>query len=153
MGVTVYSVLNFASLASAHFLLNYPPSVGFDEDTEGQSPCGGAKVVFGGNDVDVQVGGFPLQLRSTHPQAQWLFRGTLDQVAPYNWTNLLPVVNEIGLGDFCLPALEAPSAWAGKQGLIQVVQDAADGELYQVTTTEKCPRTRTTYPLTVDVCS
>ncbi|MCJ1310948.1 hypothetical protein MMC25_004617 [Agyrium rufum] len=119
-------------LTSAHFLLNYPPTLGFDDDNEGISPCGGADIKFDmSTDVMIPVGGFPIQLQSTHPQANWLFRATLDQQAPFNWTDLLPVVTQSGLGDFCIPDLMAPESFAGKMGLVQIIQDAVDGELFQ----------------------
>lgn len=122
----------FAQTTFAHFILKYPPSLGFDDDIEGTAPCGGFPVVFNESDAQVQVDGFPVAMLSTHPQAQWLFRATLSKEAPFNWTNLLPVVDETGLGSFCLPQLQAPTEFVGHQGLIQVIQDAADGELYQV---------------------
>lgn len=117
---------------SAHFVLQYPQSLGFDDDIEGTAPCGGFAPTFNASDDSVPVDGFPVSMLSTHPAADWLFRVTLDQKAPFNWTNLLPVVSETGLGQFCLPALKAPSEFAGQTGLIQVIQDGPDGILYQV---------------------
>lgn len=118
--------------ASAHFILQYPNSLGFSDDNEPESPCGGFSIKFGSNDSSIPVGGFPVSLLSTHPAADFLFRATLDTQAPFNFTNLLPVVSETGLGQFCLPALVAPADYAGKQGVIQVIQDGPDGILYQV---------------------
>jgi hypothetical protein len=118
--------------ATAHFILQYPPSFGFDDDTEGTAPCGGFPVKFNASDADAQVDGFPVSMLSVHPAADWLFRGTLDQKAPFNWTDLLPVVSETGLGQFCIPDIKAPTSWSGKQGLVQVIQHGPDGILYQV---------------------
>ena len=129
---SILSLTVVAQLTTAHFLLNYPPTLGFIDDNEGISPCGGFPVVFNSSDVQVQVDGFPIALRSIHPEAQWLFRATLSQQAPFNWTNLLPVVQETGLGDFCIPDFKAPAEFAGQIGLLQVLQNAVDGELYQV---------------------
>jgi len=123
--------LAFLQLSSAHFILQYPNSLGFDDDAEDEAPCGGLDVTFGANDSSVPVGGFTVAMLSTHPQAQWLFRATLSQQAPFNWTNILPIVEETGLGDFCIPTLTVPQDFAGQQGLIQVIQNAADGMLYQ----------------------
>ncbi len=122
----------WAACASAHFILQYPRSLGFDDDTEGTGPCGGFDVSFNSSDDSVPVDGFPVSMLSTHPAADWLFRVTLDQKAPFNWTNLLPVVSETGLGQFCLPNLKAPSDFAGKSGVVQVIQHGPDGILYQV---------------------
>lgn len=49
-----------------------------------------------------------------------------------NWTNLLPAVSQDALGMYCEKGIVIPSAWAGSKGVISVVQDAADGLLYQV---------------------
>lgn len=117
--------------AFAHFVLNYPPSLGFNEDDEGTAPCGGAEISFD-NTTDITVGSFSVASRSTHPQANWLFRVTTSTEEPYNWTNILPVVSQSGLGDFCLPALSVPASFVGQQGIMQITQGAVDGNLYQV---------------------
>ena len=127
-----FKLLALASVGSAHFLLNYPQSLGFIDDSEDESPCGGTDIKFQDNDTVIATGGFAVALRSTHPEAQWLYRATTDQQAPFNWTNIVPVIEENGLGDFCLPMLKLPDSFANKTGLIQVIQGAADGELYQV---------------------
>ncbi|EXJ68477.1 uncharacterized protein A1O5_08270 [Cladophialophora psammophila CBS 110553] len=126
------ALLAAASLcASAHFILQYPTSLGFDDGIEATAPCGGFDVTFNSSDDSIPVGGFPVSMLSTHPAADWLFRVTLDQKAPFNWTNLLPVVSETGLGQFCLPQLVAPAEFAGNKGVVQVVQNGPDGVLYQ----------------------
>lgn len=116
----------------AHFVLNYPTSLGFDDDRESIGPCGGYDIVFGANDTNVTVESFAIASRSTHPQANWLFRATLSTAEPFNWTNLLPVVQQSGLGDFCIPSFSAPSSFVGQRGVLQIVQSAVDGNLYQV---------------------
>lgn len=117
----------------AHFVLNYPPPLGpLDEDNEGTAPCGGLDINNPGNVTDVTVGGFSIASRSTHPQANWLFRVTTSTQEPYNWTNVLPVVSQSGLGDFCLPSLSVPDSFVGQQAILQVTQGAVDGSLYQV---------------------
>jgi hypothetical protein len=122
--------LAFTPLASAHFLLKYPTTVGFDDDNEGKSPCGGF-TNFTGDGTTIQVGGFPIQLQSTHPEADWQFRA-MQGTTGTNWTTLMPVIHQVGLGDFCIPDFKVPDSWAGKSGLLQIIQNAADGELYQV---------------------
>ena len=119
--------------STAHFLLNSPPTIGFDDDLEGTPPCGGFSVDFSkGNVTDFHVGGDYIALTSTHPEATWLFRATLDQTASGNWSNLLPAVQQTGLGSFCETGIMVPSTWAGSRGVVGIVQDAADGLLYQV---------------------
>lgn len=124
--------LSLASLTSAHFILQYPHSLGFNDAAEATAPCGGFDVSFNASDDSVPVDGFPVSMLSTHPASDWLFRATLDQKEPFNWTNLLPVVSETGLGQFCLPNLKAPADFTGKTGLLQVIQHGPDGVLYQV---------------------
>lgn len=116
-----------------HFLLNYPDPLGtFDDDNEPNGPCGGYDLSFSGNVTNVSVSGFSVATRSTHPQGSWLFRYTTTITEPYNWTNILPVVSQSGIGDFCLPALTVPDSLVGQQAVIQVIDQAVDGNLYQV---------------------
>ena len=44
----------------------------------------------------------------------------------------MPIVNTAGVGDFCLDSFSAPSSFEGKAGIIQVIDKAVDGMLYQV---------------------
>lgn len=123
-----------ASLSSAHFLLNYPPTIGFDDSVETTAPCGSFTIDFTKDNLtSFNVGGSEIAVTSIHPQANWLFRAMLgsDQNAN-NWTQLMPIVQQTGLGAFCEPAIAVPASWAGQQGIIGVVQDAPDGILYQV---------------------
>jgi hypothetical protein len=54
-----------ASQASAHFLLNYPPTIGFSDDDEGTAPCGSFTVDFTTDNVtDFYVGGDAIALVS-----------------------------------------------------------------------------------------
>jgi hypothetical protein len=113
-------------------LLNQSPSLGFNDDNEDESPCGGFTPVLNSSVAQVQVDGFLIALRSTHPEVDWHFPFTLSLQEPFNWMNLLPVVHKVGLGDFCVPDFKVPAEFAGQSGLLQVLQDAVDGELYQV---------------------
>lgn len=129
--ITILFLLTILSLSWAHFLLNYPATIGFSDDNEGSAPCGGFPVSFSNTTV-FHVGGDAIALTSTHPQAEWLFRATLDKTASGNWTDLLPAISQTALGSFCETGVTVPTAWAGQQGIIQIVQNAADGALYQV---------------------
>ncbi|KAL7943346.1 hypothetical protein V8C42DRAFT_328817 [Trichoderma barbatum] len=126
--------LSLASLSSAHFLMNYPKSIGFDDDKEGDGPCGGFTPDLSSGSsqlVDFHVGGDSLAMRSTHPQSNWLFRATLDASAESDWQQIFPIVQQSGLGNFCEPQITLPASWAGKKGVIGVVANAPDGLLYQ----------------------
>jgi hypothetical protein len=123
----------FIAHSNSHFLLNYPPTIGFDDDLEGTAPCGSFSVDFAKDNVtDFHVGGDALAMTSIHPQATWLFRATLDLSATGNWTSLLPAVEQKGLGQYCEQDVTVPASFAGSKGVIGVVQDAPDGILYQV---------------------
>ena len=120
-----------SNVVHAHFRLDYPVSLGFNEDTEPTYPCGGSPIVFADNDTSIPVDSFPIGLLSTHPQGDFSYRVALGQKEPYQWVELL-AVTETGLGNFCLPNLKAPASYAGSSGLIQVVGQVGDGTLYQV---------------------
>jgi hypothetical protein len=77
-------ILGLLSIVRGHFLLDYPPTIGFDDDKEGGGPCGGFPTVFNNvtaPSINLTVGGFPSELQSTHLQAAWLFRATLSREA------------------------------------------------------------------------
>jgi hypothetical protein len=120
-----------AATTSAHFILNWPPTAGFVDDTEATGPCGGATVTVNSSSPEVQVGRFAAQIQSSHPTGNWQFRATLDTQEPYNWTNLSMVQTQ-GPGIFCLNYLSAPEDFAGNAGVLQVVDYSGDGTLYQV---------------------
>lgn len=135
MSTSIYLLLAFILLliapSNSHFLLNYPKSLGFDDNNEDSGPCGGFSVSFS-NAADYHVGGDSIAVTSLHPQSNFLFRGTLDPTASGNWSDLLPVVGQYGLGAFCEASVAVPAAWAGSKGVVQVIQDAEDGVHYQV---------------------
>ncbi|RDA94366.1 hypothetical protein CP533_3769 [Ophiocordyceps camponoti-saundersi (nom. inval.)] len=118
-------------LAAAHFTLLYPPSIGFSDDNEDKAPCGGFDPDFSKPAFDFHVGGEPLAMRLTHTQGNWLFRATTDQKAGSGWKQMFPIVMQSGIGDFCEPAVAAPSDFEGKKGVVSVVSSAADGTLFQ----------------------
>lgn len=126
------SLLALLPSTLAHFVLNYPPSLGFNEDDQGTAPCGGVDVAIPDNATEVTVGGFSVAVRSTHPQSNWLYRITTSVEEPYNWTNILPVVSQSGVGDFCLPNITVPEDLIGQKAILQISASAVDGALYQV---------------------
>lgn len=119
-------------VGSAHFLLNYPKSIGFDDASEDKGPCGGFTPDFSKNVVDFHVGGDAISTKLTHPQGNWLFRVTTDEKAESGWEQIFPIVQQSGLGDFCQPQVTVPSSLVGKKGVLSVVSSATDGLLFQV---------------------
>jgi hypothetical protein len=121
-----------ATLSSAHFTLDWPPSAGFDEDNEPNGPCGGVPVTVSDDSQKITVDRFPASIFSSHPAGSWSFFATTNTQEPYNWTEIVPVINSTGIGAFCLTYLRAPAEFAGKGGVLQVIDNSADGTLYQV---------------------
>ncbi|KAH7162198.1 hypothetical protein B0J13DRAFT_3345 [Dactylonectria estremocensis] len=130
---TLLSAAALCGLSLAHFELKYPESIGFSDDNEGDSPCGGFTPDFSDEDklVEFHVGGEAIAVRSTHQQSNWLFRVTTDQTAKSGWEQLFPIVQQSGLGDFCEPQITVNASYVGKKGVVSVVSSAADGLLYQ----------------------
>ena len=126
------ATLAFTSLSSAHFILQWPPTAGFDDDAEPDSPCGGATVQVNSSSPKVQVDQFAVQIFSSHPEAQWAFRVTTNTTEPHSFTEIVPTINSTGAGNFCLRSMSVPSDLAGQAGIIQVIDNSPDGVLYQV---------------------
>ena len=138
------SVAVLIQYATAHFLLQYPLSLGFNDMDEVIAPCGGFDIPASGVSNDLPVDGFPLQLYTMHPQSDFAIRFTTRRQEPFNWTNLQPVLSQQGLGAFCLPQVSAPSEWEGQDGVLQVIQHGPDGFLYQCATVNFVPGTNNT---------
>jgi hypothetical protein len=130
---TLLSTALLCGISLAHFEVKYPDSIGFKDDDEGESPCGGFTPDLSKDKlVDFHVGGEAIALRSTHQQGNWLFRVTLNEKADGDWEQVFPIVQQSGLGDFCQPQVTVPEKYAGKKGWVNVVSSAVDGLLYQV---------------------
>ena len=131
-------------LCAAHFIVNTPPALGGGSNinAEDQAPCGGFSPSSSddNNSAAFHVQGDAVGLTTLHAQSYMAFRGMpATDLARANWTVLWPTVEEFGLNGFCLPHITVPEDWAGKEGLLQVIQDAEDGVHYQVS----CPHTHT----------
>lgn len=91
---SVFLGLATASLAAAHFQLNYP-AAGFDEDTEATGPCGGVTPVVNSSSPEITVDQFAVQIFTSHPTGSFSFYATTDTAEPYNFTQIVPVVNSM----------------------------------------------------------
>jgi len=126
----------FASLFSnvfAHFILQIPPNIGFDDDNEPNGPCGGFTPSFSsGNITDFHVGGDTIMALGAHPTITYIFRATLTEDASGGWQPLTGSdIQVVGLNLACNPDVPAPPAFAGNKGIIQVIADSPDGILFQ----------------------
>ena len=121
------------STATAHFQLISPPALPGNADDQGTAPCGGGKPDLSQNTAtDFHVDGQHVQLFLGHAQGTWLIRATLDDKAAGNWTQVFPIFQQSGRGNFCEPAVTLPQEWVGKKGFIGLNSNAGDGVLYQV---------------------
>ncbi|KAK0388921.1 hypothetical protein NLU13_2498 [Sarocladium strictum] len=136
--------LAFAGAASAHFILLNPKSFFFDDDLEGQAPCGGKLPDFPSNDNDLfqyHIGGEDIATQLTHERSDWLIRVTTDQTGSKGWEEVFPIYTQSGLGSFCQPKVAIPSKYEGKTGIVSVVSAATDGFLYQCALVKFVPGT------------
>lgn len=124
--------LSAASIASAHFVLLRPKTAGFIDDSQFTAPCGGATVTVNSSSPQTQVDRFAINIDSTHPAGMWEIRATTDTQEPYNFTTVMPTINTVGAGTFCLPSISVPESFAGKAGILQIQVKSVDGNLYQV---------------------
>ena len=113
---------------SAHFQLDYPASRGFDEDNLGKFPCGGQDTVTA-NRTDWPVAGGPIDLTMGHDQAvvQVLLGLGNDVGSNFNIT-LLPIVQEQGLGKFCMSDVRVPANAGVKDGMNATIQVITNGD-------------------------
>ncbi|KAH8800051.1 expression library immunization antigen 1 [Hyaloscypha sp. PMI_1271] len=123
----------FASLASAHFNLDYPAARGFDEDTLGTFPCGGQNTVST-NRTSFPISGGSIALTMGAIDANVaVYIGFGSAVGSAFNTVVRPTFTEQGLGNFCMTWIDIPggSSLEGMQATIQVVTNGdPDGGLY-----------------------
>jgi len=129
------ALLTLLPLASAHFLLNWPPSRGFDDDKAVTFPCGGFDSVSKNRTAFPATGG-PIQLDMHHTQTDIMVILALGSDPGSNYNIVLrPTVAEEGLGNFCLGMVSVPEGLnftEGQDATIQVVSNGdPNGGLYQ----------------------
>ncbi|KAK6342374.1 hypothetical protein TWF718_007774 [Orbilia javanica] len=121
--------LLLAPLATSHFLINYPESIGFSDDDQSEYPCGGFEVTTRDSVTDFPISGIPISLTTTHPQDTWFFRAALLNDTE-NWVSLSPAIQQTGRGDFCSTNVKGLAQWEGQDAVLQVVTNAPDGFLF-----------------------
>ncbi|TGJ81305.1 hypothetical protein E0Z10_g7460 [Xylaria hypoxylon] len=129
----VTAALLLTASAYAHFTVQYPETVGeFNDDEESDAPCGGYSPSLDNIEtVDFHVGGDAIATKSTHPQTNWLYRITTDDIAKNNWTQIYSIVQQSGPGDYCSEAVTLPSEYIGQKAILSIVGSGIDGLLYQ----------------------
>ncbi|KAI1117142.1 hypothetical protein F5Y14DRAFT_448524 [Nemania sp. NC0429] len=127
------ATLVLAASANAHFTVQYPDTVGpFKDDDEDKGPCGGYSPDLANvKTVDFHVGGDSIATLSTHPQTNWLYRITTDDIAKNNWTQIYGIVQQNGPGNYCTKTVTVPSEYVGKKAILGIVASGVDGVLFQ----------------------
>lgn len=124
-------VLGFAGHGLGHFILQDPRAIGTRDSDQAIAPCGGYDPTSRVDEVDWPVGGRALYVISTHLTSLWSFKAALLNSTD-DWVDLGPQVYQNGFGHICLPNIPGVEAWVGQEGVVQVIQDASHGILYQV---------------------
>ncbi|KAJ6286259.1 hypothetical protein J3E71DRAFT_338410 [Bipolaris maydis] len=129
--------LSLLPLTLAHFNLNSPPSRGFNEENEGNFPCGGYDQVSDKR-TDFPISGGPIQLVLGHPQTNVAVYMAIGDNPGSGFSVVLKQQLMVeGLGNFCLGSVSIPkdlNVTAGTKASIQVVTNAhSSGGLYQCT--------------------
>ncbi|KAF3904232.1 hypothetical protein ABW21_db0207719 [Orbilia brochopaga] len=123
-------LLPLLPLATAHFLLNSPPTIGFSDDDEGDYPCGSFDATSRKTVTDFPTGGLPISLTSTHPEVTWFYRAALLNDTN-TWVDLSQAIDQVGQGNFCSQNVPGLAAWEGKDAVLQIAASAPDGWLFQ----------------------
>ncbi|KAF3316875.1 hypothetical protein TWF173_000878 [Orbilia oligospora] len=124
-------LVGLASLTGAHFFLETPIAIGFDDLTLTEAPCGGFDPTDRSAGVtEWSVLGYPIALITTHLNVNWTFRAALLSDVT-NWVDVFPRIHQTGIAEFCLPEVPGIEAWIGQDAVVQIIQEAPDGLLHQ----------------------
>lgn len=131
---SITALAAFASVASAHFNLDYPAARGFDEDTLSTFPCGGQDTVSTTRAAWPLTGGdIALTMGHIDANVEVLIAIGNDVGSAFN-TIIKQTFKETGLGAFCMTGLTLPSGLnvtEGTNATIQVITNGdPDGGLY-----------------------
>ncbi|KAH8650813.1 hypothetical protein BGZ60DRAFT_549991 [Tricladium varicosporioides] len=123
-------IIGLFSITNAHFVLEIPTSLGFDDAVEGTAPCGGFDPHDRTTVTNWPVKGAPVGLLTTHLAVTWEFRAALVCNLDH-WVSLTPILNQTGFGEFCEPQIPGKKSWIGEPAVFQIIQHSDDGSLYQ----------------------
>ena len=100
----LFAISLFLTTSNAHFELKSPPGRVGDEKKQGEFPCGGSNVQSGDR-ARFPLSGGPIQMDMGHDRSLVQVNLALGSVAvdgsAFN-VNIVPVIQEEGLGDFCI---------------------------------------------------
>ncbi|KAK0656914.1 hypothetical protein B0T16DRAFT_308114, partial [Cercophora newfieldiana] len=129
--VNIVHCLVAATAASAHFALEIPTSIGFNDEKLNESPCGSFDPTDRSKGVTKwSVEGGNIGVISTHGKVTWEINAALVS-EPTKWLPLVREFAQSGVGSVCIQRVPGFSAWIGKPVVLQIVQHGHDGDLYQ----------------------
>lgn len=135
MLLSLLLLAQLSQLVSAHFVIQYPESRGFNEEKEPQWPCGGFNKVSPTR-AEFPLSGGPIQIRSTHTQEllEVLVAVGNEPGGSFN-TVVVPTFMKMAPGLTCFGDVTLPSSLnvtEGTNATFQVISRADDGALYGV---------------------
>ncbi|KAL8969608.1 MAG: hypothetical protein Q9183_001916, partial [Haloplaca sp. 2 TL-2023] len=124
------TLVSLSSLACAHFTLDYPPSRGDSDDSQGEFPCGGLDVSTDRTPWPLAGGTIQLTLGHARSAIQVLIALGNDVTTEFN-TVLVPTIQEEGLGEFCFGDVAIPESLMVQEGDNATIQVVTNGESTQ----------------------
>ena len=135
---TAVLLAGLSAYARAHFVLEIPTSLGFDDEAETEAPCGGFNPRLRTNVTDWPIKGSAIGVLTTHDEATWEYKAALLSNLNH-WVPLTRVLSQTGVGEFCEPIIPGKKSWVGQRAVLQVIQHGDDGDLYQVIKQQHIP--------------
>ncbi|KAF9347342.1 hypothetical protein BGX26_001165 [Mortierella sp. AD094] len=118
----------------AHFILDYPPSRGFDDDAEPNAPCGGFNAVPTNRSMFPLTNGF-VDIDSFHPSSTVTINvaiGANPAAADFTAAAASAIaINHPGHSCLSFNLTSIPGAANNTNATIQLVYNGGDGPLYQ----------------------
>ncbi|KEY74953.1 hypothetical protein S7711_01302 [Stachybotrys chartarum IBT 7711] len=130
MVLSVLLAVGAFTLVQAHWILNVPPTLGFDDVYEGIAPCGNIDPSLrNGTITRYPIAGHPIGFLNTHSHALFEFSvATLDDLD--HWEPVGGTLSTHGAGEFCIDRFPLPRRYVGKNAVLQIIELGGD-PLYQ----------------------
>lgn len=124
--------LSLAASVSAHYVLQVPAGIGYDDVKIVEGPCGGFDGKTRTTVSEWPVGGGNVGVLTTHPSGSWELNAALVESGDLKFVPLVNTFQQTaGLGGLCFSNIPGFEAWIGKDVVLQAVNHASDGSLYQ----------------------
>jgi hypothetical protein len=120
MGAGFFILCLLATAVTSHFMLDYPTSIGFDDEKLTEGPCGSFYPANRSAGVTRwSTGGSNIAIISTHDHVTWELNVALAS-APTTWLPLVQQFGQVGVGNVCFQRVPASafSVWMGKLAIL-----------------------------------